>query len=103
MGKAIPGLGEEGTSIGEWVRISSLHGWADNPKQHPEKQILKLCASLEEFGWGAPIVARARKDRELMIGHGRMLAAHRLGVELAPLMAQLQASGRKITQAMGLA
>jgi hypothetical protein len=39
----------------------------------------------------------------MVAGQWKKRQGQLLGVELAPLLAQLQASGRKITQAMGLA
>ena len=45
----------------------------------------------------------ANIDSVMVAGQWKKRQGQLLGVELAPLMAQLQASGRKITQAMGLA
>ena len=42
-------------------------------------------------------------DSVMVAGHWKKRHGQLLGVDLPPLVARLQASGRKITQAMGLA
>lgn len=76
---------QEGDPIGEWFQLARLVGWVLNPKKHPEKQILELMAKIKRFGWGSPIIARSKANPEVIAGHGRLLAAHRLGRTLVPV------------------
>lgn len=58
--------------------------YAQNPKLHPERQLEVLESSLREYGWTYPILARS--SGEVIAGHGRLLAAQRLGLETAPVI-----------------
>ena len=67
----------------EWVAIGDLMPWGDNPRDNDEaaKEVAK---SIERFGWGAPIVARA-EDRMVIAGHTRLKAASLLGLDRVPV------------------
>jgi DNA modification methylase len=67
----------------EWVELDRLHGWAKNPKRHPDAQVRDLMRSIKRFGWGAVILARP--NGEVIAGHGRLEAAKRLGMERVPV------------------
>lgn len=64
----------------EWVQLNQLKGWKDNPRDH---DIASLVASMNRFGFGSPIVAR--KNGEVIAGHGRLAAATELGMEQVPV------------------
>ena len=64
--------------------ISSIEPYGKNAKKHPEKQVQKIADSIREFGWGQPIVVD--KNNVIIIGHGRYLAAHLLGMEMVPVL-----------------
>lgn len=51
-----------------------------NAKIHDEKQIKNIAQSIRRFGWWQPAVIT--KDNVVVIGHGRRLAAIRLGVKI---------------------
>lgn len=69
----------------EWVDPATLTPWALNPRQRPSAaQVRELAASIQALGWGAPILAR-RRDRRILAGHTRQLAALQLGLELVPV------------------
>jgi ParB-like chromosome segregation protein Spo0J len=57
----------------EWVAVSSLKPWADNPRKNDGPAISKVARSIKRFGWGNPILAR-REDREVVAGHTRLKA-----------------------------
>ena len=61
--------------------IADLTPYARNPKTHPPAQVEKLARSLERFGQAQIVlISGDRKDRgEIIAGHGRVLAAERLG------------------------
>jgi ParB-like chromosome segregation protein Spo0J len=56
----------------EWFNLHKLKGWQQNPRTR--KNVNAIKASLKEFGWGRPIVAR-RADKEIIAGHGTVQAA----------------------------
>jgi hypothetical protein len=68
----------------EWVPIEKLIPYARNPRKHSEAQIAQIVASMNEFGWTMPIL-RA-EDQTILAGHGRLMAAAKLGWLEAPVM-----------------
>jgi len=54
-----------------------------NAKQHPEEQVEHIANSIREFGFRQPIVVDA--DNVVVIGHGRLMAAKKLGLESVPV------------------
>lgn len=54
-----------------------------NAKLHPTEQIERLAATIKRFGWDQPIVAW--KDGSIIKGHGRRLAAIKLGMKEVPV------------------
>ena len=58
--------------------IDDLKPYAHNPKTHPAEQIEKIARSIEEFGFLVPILINA--DNSIIAGHGRLMAAHKLGL-----------------------
>ena len=64
----------------EWVALDRLKGWKDNPREH---DVESLVASMTRFGFGAPIVAR--KNGEVIAGHGRLAAATKLAMDRVPV------------------
>lgn len=55
-----------------------------NAKKHPDNQIDKLIKSIEKFGWTQPVVVD--KDFVIIAGHGRTLAAIKMGREKVPVI-----------------
>lgn len=53
-----------------------------NAKQHPPEQVEHIANSIKEFGFRQPLVIDA--DNVVIIGHGRLLAAKRLGLDKVP-------------------
>ena len=53
-------------------------------KKHPPEQIDLLIKSISEYGWTAPILADAQNT--VIAGHGRLIAAERLGIETVPVI-----------------
>jgi len=64
--------------------IEKLKPYENNAKLHDEKQIAKLANSIKQFGWTQPIVVW--KDGSIIIGHGRRLAALKLGLKKVPVV-----------------
>lgn len=64
----------------DWRRPEDLIPYEKNAKIHDEKQIRNLVTSLQRFGWQQDCVVTS--DNVLVIGHGRRLAAMRIGCEI---------------------
>lgn len=63
--------------------IARLEPDARNARTHDEDQIAQLQESLKEFGWTTRILVQP--SGKIIAGHGRILAAHALGYEEAPV------------------
>lgn len=68
----------------EYLPISSLHEYPHNAKKHPDEQVEIIANSIREFGWQQPLVVD--KNDVLVIGHGRLLAAKKLGLKTVPVI-----------------
>lgn len=66
----------------ETVSLKDIKPYEKNAKKHPEKQIEYIANSIKEFGWTQPIVLD--ENGEIIIGHGRYLAAKKLELETGP-------------------
>ncbi len=64
------------------LKTSNLIPYARNNKIHSETQIKKIASSIKEFGWKQPVVVDS--GNEIIIGHGRVLAAELLKMEEVP-------------------
>tara|TARA_R100000655_G_scaffold53757_2_gene91731 strand:+ start:9196 stop:9708 length:513 start_codon:yes stop_codon:yes gene_type:complete len=65
-------------------KISSITPYARNSRTHSDEQISQIAASIKEWGFTTPILIDI--DGEIIAGHGRLLAAQRLGLEEVPTM-----------------
>jgi ParB-like chromosome segregation protein Spo0J len=64
--------------------IEKVVPYPKNAKKHTDQDIDKLAKSINEFGWTAPIVVD--KDGVIIAGHGRRLAAIKLGLKKVPVL-----------------
>lgn len=66
------------------MQVSALIPYANNSRTHSDAQVAQVAASMKEWGWTNPILV----DEEGMIiaGHGRVLAARKLGLSEVPAM-----------------
>src|SRR3984893_8029478 len=64
--------------------VAKLVPNARNARTHSDEQVTQLCASIEEWGWTIPVLVDEAGG--IIAGHGRGLAAHRLGLEDVPVM-----------------
>jgi ParB-like chromosome segregation protein Spo0J len=67
----------------EWRPVGEVFPYERNPRVIPESAILKVAASIREFGWRQPIVVDAAGV--VLVGHTRLLAAKHLGLETVPV------------------
>jgi ParB-like chromosome segregation protein Spo0J len=63
---------------------SKLTPYAKNAKIHTDEQIDRLCAAIKKLGFSAPIVVD--KNGVIIAGHGRRLAAIKLGLSKVPVI-----------------
>lgn len=61
-----------------------LKPYPKNAKKHPEEQVEHIANSIREFGFRQPLVVDA--DNVVVIGHGRLLAAKKLGFNKVPVI-----------------
>jgi hypothetical protein len=53
-----------------------------NPRVHSDKQVRQIAKSIESFGFNVPLLID--DEQKVIAGHGRLLAARRLGWEAVP-------------------
>jgi hypothetical protein len=63
--------------------IERVKPYPKNTKLHPDEQIERLSRTISRFGWDQPIVVD--KHGVIIKGHGRRLAAIKLGVKQVPV------------------
>lgn len=70
------------------VPTDELVMYEGNAKLHPHEQVDQIAASIEEFNFADPIAAWHNEDGESVIieGHGRLMAARKLGIEKLPVI-----------------
>ncbi len=64
--------------------INEIKPYGKNAKKHPDKQVIQVANSIKEFGFNQPIVVD--KEGVIIVGHGRFLAAHFLGLKEVPVL-----------------
>jgi len=70
-------------NISEWP-IDRLLPYARNARQHSERQIEQIVASIQQWGWTNPVLVD--EGGTIIAGHGRVMAAQRLGIASVPVM-----------------
>ena len=68
----------------EYRKVETLIPYARNPRTHSEAQIAKIAASIVEYGWTNPILVDGANG--IIAGHGRLAAAHKLGLTEVPVI-----------------
>ena len=58
--------------------------YARNSRTHNDEQIAQIMASIKEFGFTNPILIGS--DNVIIAGHGRLIAAQRLGMAEVPVI-----------------
>ena len=65
-------------------KVETLIPYARNPRTHSDEQIARIAASIAEFGWTNPILVDG--EHGVIAGHGRLLAARKLGLAEVPVI-----------------
>ena len=68
----------------EYRQVDDLIPYARNARTHSEQQVAEIAASIREFGWTNPILVDG--ENGITAGHGRVLAARKLGLESVPVI-----------------
>ena len=63
-------------------RVDDLIPYARNSRTHSDAQVAQIAASVREFGWTNPVLVDG--ENGIIAGHGRVLAARKLGMGEVP-------------------
>ena len=64
------------------IKVADLIPYANNSRLHSDEQVLQIASSIKEFGFLNPIIVDG--DNGIIAGHGRVMAAKKLGIEELP-------------------
>ena len=64
--------------------VDALIPYARNARTHSDEQVAQLAASIKEWGWTTPVLID--EDGGIIAGHGRVMAARKLGIKEIPTM-----------------
>lgn len=73
-----------GTVEIELASTQDLVPYARNARTHSDEQVAQIAASIREFGWTNPILVDGNNG--IIAGHGRLLAAQKLGLDEVPVI-----------------
>lgn len=62
--------------------VDDLIPYARNARTHSPEQVAEIAASIKEFGFNNPVLLR--DDKTIIAGHGRVMAARKLGLREVP-------------------
>ncbi|CAB4146791.1 ParB/Sulfiredoxin [uncultured Caudovirales phage] len=66
----------------QYKPIADLIPYARNSRTHSDAQVAQIAASIKEFGWTNPVLLDG--ENGIIAGHGRVMAAHKLGETEVP-------------------
>ncbi|MGE4048656.1 MAG: site-specific DNA-methyltransferase [Acetobacteraceae bacterium] len=66
------------------ARVQDLIPYARNARTHSDAQVAQIAASIREFGFTNPVLVDG--ERGVIAGHGRLLAARKLGMTEVPVI-----------------
>jgi DNA modification methylase len=66
------------------VKVDDLIPYARNARTHSDEQVAQIAASIKEWGWTIPVLVD--EVGTLIAGHGRIMAARKLGLKEVPAM-----------------
>jgi DNA modification methylase len=78
--------------MNETAMVQAIELWAPeklvpfdrNPRTHSASQVAQIAASIQEFGFNNPILVDTKAG--IIAGHGRLLAAQKLGLKDVPVI-----------------
>lgn len=69
----------------EYLPVGSLKPYERNARKHQDADVQTIVASIKEFGFDDPIGVWG-EDNLIVEGHGRLMAAKKLGMETVPVI-----------------
>lgn len=66
----------------QYIEVSKLIPYANNARTHDDNQVTQIASSIKEFGFNNPILIDDKNG--IIAGHGRLMAAKKLGLIEAP-------------------
>lgn len=64
--------------------VAALIPYARNARTHSDAQVAQIAASIKEWGWTTPVLIDP--EGSIIAGHGRIMAARKLGLAEVPVM-----------------
>jgi len=85
----------QGAKTIEWLETKGLIPYAKNSRTHSEAQVAQIAGSIKEFGFNNPVLID--EGNGIIAGHGRVMAAQKLGLQAVPCirLAHLSDTQRK--------
>lgn len=79
----------------QYVSVDSLIPYVNNARTHSPEQVAQICSSIKEFGFTNPVLIDG--ENGLIAGHGRVMAARKLGLKDVPCiqLAHLSAAQKR--------
>jgi ParB-like chromosome segregation protein Spo0J len=68
----------------EFWPLGRLVPYARNARTHSDAQVAQIAASIAEFGFNNPVLVDTNAG--IIAGHGRVLAARKLGLDEVPVV-----------------
>ena len=62
--------------------VTDLIPYVNNSRTHSDEQVIQIASSIKEFGFTNPILIDESKG--IIAGHGRLMAAKKLGIDNVP-------------------
>lgn len=66
------------------AKVKDLIPYANNARTHSDEQVAQIASSIKEFGFINPVIVDA--DGGIIAGHGRVMAAKKLGIDEVPTL-----------------
>ena len=76
-----------------YIHPDRLRPYEGNARTHTPEQVAQIAASIKEFGFANPIICDG--GNTVIAGHGRLLAAERLGLDAVPVIRLTHLSERQ--------
>jgi DNA modification methylase len=74
----------QGATKIEWRSVETLIPYAKNARTHSDEQVAQIAGSIKEFGFNNPVLVD--KENSVIAGHGRIMAARKLGMDKVPVV-----------------
>ena len=82
-----------GTAMAQRIEVwplDRLVPYAKNARTHSDEQVMQIAASIAQFGFTNPLLVDS--EAGILAGHGRLLAAQKLGLTEIPVIERVVGS-----------